>query len=182
MGEASLLYTWIDLLCIAVCGLASAAAAAIDHRTLRIPNRLTFPLILAGLVVMALRCACGYPVGPAVLACILSYAIVYGLWKFRMWGGGDAKLVLALFLLTSPAYPPLYFIAAFTLCLAILLLIKHGIYKPAVRSKRAVPWTKSGPLSAEDIASLKERPGEPMGPLLAAAYVLSVVLLEAMPW
>jgi len=44
----------------------------------------------------------GYPLQPAALTCIASYAYVYGLWKLRLWGGGDAKLVLGLFLLALP--------------------------------------------------------------------------------
>ncbi|WP_128567251.1 A24 family peptidase [Methanocella paludicola] len=171
----SLSFTWIDLACIVLAGLAVAAAAVIDYRTMRIPNRLTIPLIAAGLALMAAR---GYPLGPAVLTCIVSYAYVYGLWKLRMWGGGDAKLVLGLFLMASPAYPPLYFIAAYSLCLAAVLLLKHGVYRPAVKSRHA---GKGGPLSAEDIASLREQE-EPMGPALLAACVSSVVLLGAVPW
>jgi Flp pilus assembly protein protease CpaA len=129
---------------------------------------------------MAPRCACGYPVQLAFLICLISYAFVYGLWKCRLWGGGDAKLVLALFLLLSPAYPPLYFIAGFSLSLAFVLFLKHGVYKPAKAGRRAV--MKCGPLSAEDIASLKESgSGEPMGPSLLAAYALSVVVLTAVP-
>ncbi len=169
------MFTSADLACIVLGGLAVAAAAVIDHRTMRIPNRLTFTLIAAGLALMALR---GYPLQLAALTCAISYAYVYGLWKFRLWGGGDAKLVLGLFLLASPACPPLYFIAAYSLCLAAVLLLKHGVYGPAVRSRHA---GKGGPLSAEDIASLREQE-EPMGPALLAAYASSVVLLEALPW
>ena len=173
------MYSLIDIAGIALGFVCATAAAIIDYRTLRIPNRLTFPLIGAGLVLLAIRCIDRYPLQLAALTCVLSYALVYGLWKFRLWGGGDAKLVLALFLLTSPAYSPLYFIAAFSLCLALVLLFKHGIYKPAIHRS---PPSKGGPLSAEDIASLKERPGEPMGPALLAAYALSTVLLGAMSW
>ena len=173
------MFTWIDLAGIALGALSTTAAAMIDRRTLRIPNVLTFPLIIVGLVLMAFRCIEWYPLQLAALTCILSYAFAYGLWKFRLWGGGDAKLVLALFLLISPAYPPLYYIVAFSACLALVLMIKHGIYKPAARG---TPASKGGPLSAEDIASLKELPGEPMGPSLLAAFILSIGLLEAIPW
>jgi prepilin peptidase CpaA len=182
--EGSLLYTWIDLFCITIAAGTAAVAAATDYRTLRIPNRLTFPVIFGGLVIVAFRCVQGYPLPRAALTCAASYAFVYGLWKCRMWGGGDAKLVLALFILASPAYPPLYFIAAFSICLALVLILKHGVYKPARRTMngRPVAAMKGGPLSAEDIASLKEAQ-EPMGPALFVAYVLSIVLMEAMsPW
>ncbi|HTY90859.1 MAG TPA: A24 family peptidase [Methanocella sp.] len=178
------MFIWADIACVALGGLSAAAAAAIDRRTMRIPNRLTFPLILSGLALMMFRCMLGYPMDMAILTGVISYGLVYGLWRCHLWGGGDAKLVLALFLLLSPGYPPLYFIAAYTLCLALALLLKHGVYMPARRAMAdpSPASTKGGPLSAEDIASLKEGPGMPMGPSLLFAYVSSVVLLGALPW
>ena len=173
------MFTPIDVACLAL-GLASAMiAAVIDYRTLRIPNALTFPMILAGLILMAARCLAWYPLHHALITCVLSYVFVYGLWKCRLWGGGDAKLVLALLLLVSPAWPLLYYLAAFSACLALVLLLKHGIYRPFLRR---APVSKGGPLSAEDIASLKEQPGEPMGPSLLVAFASSIVLLEAVVW
>lgn len=131
--------------------------------------------MLAGLVSMTARGAAGYPAPLAFLTCLLSYAFVYGLWKCRLWGGGDAKLVLALFLLLSPVYPPLIFIVWYALCLAVILLIKHGVYW---RGRAVYRASRRGPMSAEDVASLQERgSGKPMGPALLASYVLSVGLL-----
>ncbi|HTX43747.1 MAG TPA: A24 family peptidase, partial [Methanocella sp.] len=96
-------------------------AAVIDHRTSRIPNGLTLPFVLLGLALLPPRCAAAM----AGLICGVSYAFVYGLWRCGLWGGGDAKLVLGLFILVSPAYPTLLFIAAFSLCLALVLFAKH---------------------------------------------------------
>jgi Flp pilus assembly protein protease CpaA len=101
------LYTLIDLFSIGAALAASTAAAVIDYKTLKIPNRLTFPLILLGLLLMAVRCIAGYSPWVAALTCVTAYLFAYALWKGRLWGGGDAKQVLALFIVISPAYPPL---------------------------------------------------------------------------
>lgn len=171
------MYTWIDALTLLAVGTAFLMAAAIDHRTLRIPNGLTFPLISLGFLLLAFRCTAGYSMLLAGLTCAASYAFVYTLWKCGLWGGGDAKLVLALFFLVSPVYPPFSYIVAFSLCLAMVQFMKHFIFK---RPGKAI-WhpgqaiIKSGPLSAEGIASLRE-PGAqgPMGPSLFLAYLLSI--------
>ncbi len=175
MEEESPLYTWIDILSLSAAGAFTLAAAAIDCRTLRIPNRLTLPLVSLGLLLMALRCTAGLSMLIAVLTCAVSYALVYGLWRCHLWGGGDAKLALALFLIASPVYPPLYFIAAFSLCLATVLLLKHAM---AGRAAMEQGRSKGGPLSAVDVASYTGVRG-PMGPALSAAYALTVVALTA---
>jgi len=150
MGGANLLYTWIDAFSIGAAGALALTAAAIDHRTSRIPNGLTIPFIFLGLAFLPLRCALTV-VG---LVCGVSYGFVYGLWRCGLWGGGDAKLVLALFILVSPAYPPLLFIVTFSLCLALVLFAKHLL--------------------------INHNAG-PMGPALLLAYVLSISALEVGP-
>lgn len=134
-------------------GVLTTAAAVVDHRTMRIPNVLTFPFILLGLALLPLRCAMA-AIPLAGITCAVSYAFVYSLWKCGLWGGGDAKLVLALFILITPAYPPLSFIVAFSLCLALVLFTKH---------------------------LLLGRGAGPMGPALLLAYVLSVAALGICP-
>lgn len=78
----------------------------------------------------------------------------------------------------------MYLVEAFLACLAIGLLIKHGVYRPARRAWARPPpaMVKKGPLSAEDIASLRDDPGEPLGPPIFVAFALSVVLLGAVAW
>jgi prepilin peptidase CpaA len=126
----------------------ATAAAAIDHRTSKIPNGLTFPFIMLGLVLLPPRCS----MTMAGLTCAVSYALVYGLWRLGLWGGGDAKLVLAMFILASPTYPPLSFIAALSLCLALVLFGKHLLIR---------------------------RGAGPMGPALLLAYVLTIAAMGA---
>ncbi len=84
----------------------------------------------------------------AGLTCAVSYAFVYGLWKCGLWGGGDAKLVLGLFIVVSPAFPPFSYIVTFSLCLALALFARHFFIS---------------------------REAGPMGPSLLLAYILSII-------
>lgn len=174
------MYTWIDLLSIGAAMAAVTAAAAIDYKTLRIPNRLTFPFILLGLILIAVRCLTGFYIWLAALTCVVSYFFAFALWKFRLWGGGDAKLVLALFILVSPVYPALTFVIVFSLSLAIMLFFEHTAIKVlAPQKKHNMPLHGNGHLSAEDIASLCEQDGQrPMGPALLFAYLLSIAVFS----
>jgi hypothetical protein len=58
----------------------------------------------------------------------VSYALVYGLWRGGLWGGGDAKLVLAIFLLISPMYSPFYLMAIYLACLALALFLGRSLF------------------------------------------------------
>ncbi len=126
MAEASPLYSmWIDSLALAISTIVVIAAAVIDYRTSRIPNALTLPAIAAGLLLLIVRCALGYSVAWALATCVISYAIAHALWAGGLWGGGDAKLVIAVLLLISPMHAPLVFMAAFFACLALALFLRH---------------------------------------------------------
>ncbi len=103
---------------------------------------------MLGFALLMLRC----PMVMAGLTCAVSYVFVYCIWRLGLWGGGDAKLVLALFVLASPAYPPLLFIVALSLCLALVLFGKQLL--------------------------IRRGPG-PMGPALFLAYLLSVAAMGA---
>lgn len=118
----------IDVTSIALALLLAVAAAITDIRTMRIPNLLTIPAILLGLALLMIRCADGYPPVLAGILALLSYAYVYLIWRCSMWGGGDAKAVLSMFILVTPVFGSLYFMAAFSLCLAFTLLFRQFFY------------------------------------------------------
>ena len=175
------MYTLIDLFSIGAAFVAVSAAAAIDYKTLRIPNMLTFPFIFLGLLLMAIRCIPGYPLWMAALTCVIAYLFAYALWRGRLWGGGDAKLVLALFILISPVYPALMFIIIFSLSLALVVFIEHMAIRVLSPQKKRFS-TPSGRrnLSAEDIASLCDTGAQrPMGPAILLACLLSVAAFTA---
>ena len=85
--------------------VAAAVAAGIDFRTRRIPNRLTGPLLLGGLL-WGTTCSIagiipGTPIVSSGLGDSLLGALVAGLPFFVLWmglgsGAGDAKLMMAI--------------------------------------------------------------------------------------
>ena len=118
------------------------AVALWDLRTARIPNQLTFPAMAAtggfrlclglwGLGLFLLRaanggnpacsdggCLGGYMQGTAnLLFMLVAWAIIFGGWKLNIMGGGDAKLLMALFAL----FPTYNF--ALTFCLVVLVAL-----------------------------------------------------------
>jgi Flp pilus assembly protein protease CpaA len=125
---------WIDIAAFALATIAVLLAAIIDLRTMRIPNALTLPSIAVGLAILAVRCGLGFSPLWAVAICAVAYALVYGLWKGGLWGGGDAKLVLAIFLLISPMYSPFYLMAIYLACLAIALFLGRYLFFGADRN------------------------------------------------
>ncbi|WP_158272047.1 A24 family peptidase [Marinicauda salina] len=79
-----------------------AAAAVSDVRSYTIPN--AFPIVVAALFLLAIPLA-GY--GPAqigwhVLSTVIGFGVGFGMFMFRLMGGGDVKLFAALALWTPP--------------------------------------------------------------------------------
>lgn len=116
---------WIDAISFAITSTTVVVAAIVDFKTMRIPNVLTFLAIALGLCLLLIRCALGFSLTWALVYCMVSYVLAYALWKGGLWGGGDAKLTIAILLLLSPLYAPLFYMAAFLACLAFTLFIKH---------------------------------------------------------
>ncbi|GAB4577515.1 MAG: hypothetical protein Fur0022_02460 [Anaerolineales bacterium] len=63
-----------------------------DFRTRRVPNWVTLPLLLAGMVIHA----------PGTMETWLGTALLFTFWRFEALGGGDAKLWMALLWLAPP--------------------------------------------------------------------------------
>ena len=76
--------------------LALVAAAVIDWRTRRIPNWLTFSLIVTGLARTGI--AAGRTVSPtaAVLGLLLAGGLAFAMFALNAMGGGDVKLLAAI--------------------------------------------------------------------------------------
>jgi Flp pilus assembly protein protease CpaA len=64
----------------------AVAAAVIDFQTRRVPNVLTLPAMAAGLLVR-------FPPDPWILWLVVLFFL---LWRAGVWGGGDAKLWMAM--------------------------------------------------------------------------------------
>ncbi len=85
----SVLLGWFPLICLL------ALAAVIDARQRRIPNWLTFGLLLAGLG-RALAFGGGGSFGHAVLGMLAGAALPLVLYAISALGGGDVKLLAAI--------------------------------------------------------------------------------------
>lgn len=68
------------------------ALSIYDLSTRRVPNWVTFPLLLTGMFIHA----------PGTLETWLGTAILFAFWQFETLGGGDAKLWMALLWLAPP--------------------------------------------------------------------------------
>ena len=91
MPELNLQLT-VFLTCV---GLFTAVAAVWDLRTRRIPNKLTLPALVAGIVYqLAFNGLAG--LGDAGLAFLVGFGSLFVLWIVGGGGGGDVKLMGAL--------------------------------------------------------------------------------------
>ena len=74
---------------------AMAMAAATDLLTQKIPNRLSLALALGYFAIAPLAGVSWTEIGMHVLCGLAVLALTFGLFSFRLIGGGDAKLVAA---------------------------------------------------------------------------------------
>lgn len=146
----------IDILMIVAAGVLLATAALIDLRTRRIPDWLTLPAIIIGAIILSGRCLYGYSVWSAMLTSAASLSLPYLLWVTGSWGGGDARACIGAFLLAGPAFPALSIIAAFSGCLALLLIVRQIFLRIGPKRVRT-----------------DEIMGRPLGPSILAAYIFS---------
>jgi Flp pilus assembly protein protease CpaA len=116
----------IDESSIMVAFILLLIATYTDLQCMRIPNSITIPSIISGIIFLIIRCIGGYHLAHAMISVALSFVFLYLLWKNGSWGGGDAKATLAVVILMSPVFEPLLFIAIFFFSLSTLLLIKNN--------------------------------------------------------
>jgi prepilin peptidase CpaA len=83
--------TYTLLMCAPVLALL-VVAAVIDWRTRRIPNWLTFTLVLSGLAQSFMPHAVVSP-GNALLGLLTGFALTFALYALGAVGGGDVKLL-----------------------------------------------------------------------------------------
>lgn len=91
------------------------AIAVMDHRTGRIPNALTGPVMLG---VGAFRLVQAFQGDWAKLGMLLAWVLIFGLWMLHFVGGGDAKFLMALYAL----FPSMEFTAVLALVLLFITL------------------------------------------------------------
>ncbi len=112
------------------------AAAGIDLRTGRIPNKLTGAGLAAAFILLA-------PSGPAALwggvaGAALAFALTFPLFAARAMGGGDVKLltVAGAFLGTGRVLPALFFTALAGGALALAEAGRRGVLLPVLFRSR----------------------------------------------
>jgi len=104
--------------------------AAYDARTKRVPNWVTLPLLIAGLVLH-------FPGLPITwLACLL----LFSAWHFGALGGGDAKLWMALLWLV-----PLELVLPAVLAMAVAFLLTAGLQVLWRIIRNHPPWGVRSP-------------------------------------
>ena len=91
--------TAIFLIQIIITMLFSIMAAIYDVRKNVVPNRLTYSLLLFGLVSNAILSLISGNIKfilASFISMVITNAITFMLWKLNMWGGGDVKLFTAI--------------------------------------------------------------------------------------
>ena len=125
----------IMIVCVSV---FTAVAAVTDLRTRRIPNKLTLPLFVLGLIYQIF--AHGLPgLADAGLAFLVGFGTLFVLWLIGGGGGGDAKLMGALsvwlgFRMTmSVLILSTFFVIIGTLAVIMYGMVTKGTYKTKER-------------------------------------------------
>ncbi len=119
---------------VAVAGVI--AAAVIDVRTREIPNVLTLGMMTAGAALSILRIMMGEPWLLIALPAGLAVALSWLLWRSGLFGGGDAKLVMAVALLL-PLYPDgTSFLPTFFVMLGVAAFIHFYLFGLVVLLRR----------------------------------------------
>lgn len=124
------------------------AASLTDLRHRRIPNILTVPFLIFGLLTHGWTGVFGF---------LLAFLLAGSLFGLRMWGGGDAKLLMGLGSVLGPA--SFYSVFVSTLGLAAMASFIYAIYL-----KQGRAWLKS---KASGLKPL------PLAPMIMAAVWLS---------
>ena len=91
--------TAIFLIQIIITMLFSIMAAIYDVRKNVVPNRLTYSLLLFGLISNAILSLISGNIKfilASFISMVITNAITFMLWKLNMWGGGDVKLFTAI--------------------------------------------------------------------------------------
>lgn len=142
---------------------ALAFAASTDLVTMTIPNRVSIALAAGFLVVAPFTGLTVHAIGYHVLAGLLMLVIGFGMFAFRILGGGDAKLLAAVALWTGFEHLLPY---------CFLVAILGGVLSAAILGFRSLPLPPSL-LRIHWIENLhRKTTGIPYGLALAGAGLL----------
>lgn len=148
-------------------------AALHDVNRLTIPNWLN--LTIAGLFVPAALVS-GLPLeilGGHLLAGALAFVIAIGLFAFRVFGGGDAKMIPAVMLWMGPGAAMPFVVAMAVVggvCAMLLLVGKRSIPVAAIPGFMRAPFGEKGGVPYGVAIAAGALLAGPASPLLAAFY------------
>ena len=105
--------------------------AMTDWRTGRVPNILTLPVMLLGMLLTSWHVVTqGDYMGPAMLAIL--WALFYAGWAARWYGGGDAKIRMALAALWPRRYLLIALLLSAILAGVIVLILDFRRTRPMI--------------------------------------------------
>lgn len=122
-------------------------AAVHDVNRLKIPNWLNLTLALLFVPAAAVSGLSLEMIGGHLLAGLLAFVAAYGLFMFRIFGGGDAKMIPAVMLWIGPsaAIPFVYWMALVGgLCALIVLTIRKTVPVEVLPGFVQAPFRENG--------------------------------------
>ena len=120
-----------DVVFAAIAFALAIAAAVVDVRERRIPNWLTYPGIVLGVVLRGLLL--GWKgIGSALAGCVLAGGIFLLFYVLRAMGAGDVKLVAAIGSLLGPG-DAFVMLLATAICGGVLAMV-YVVYRRRIRS------------------------------------------------
>lgn len=115
-----------DLVLLSIALALSVAAAAIDVKQRRIPNWLTYPSIILGVLLRGMLL--GWEgVASALAGCVLAGGIFLLFYLVRAMGAGDVKLVAALGSLLGPSDAVVMLLAT-AICGGVMAIV-YAVYR-----------------------------------------------------
>jgi len=124
------------------------AVSAVDLLYQRIPNWLVMPIMFGGLVWRIYHSAVQH--SPGIFFTLVSWVIIFMLWRIHVFGGGDAKLLMGLLAL-FPDKRLLFLICVCVVLVAIPLILYRVVR--GFRTGPAEPEEKKAEVTPEEDAS-----------------------------
>lgn len=163
----------LETLHIVVLAAVVVAGAWTDVRTARIPNALTVTGLLAGLALAA----AGGTIASCALAAAVALALGFPLFRARVLGGGDVKLLLAVgALLGLERFLVALALAALSgAALSLVVALRRGVLLPVLLNSKDMLLSWATPGSVRPAAAASSGVGVPYGVAIAVGALAAWV-------